>query len=79
MKKLTSLIIGTFLLLGGNAMADNALTARQKSIAEAARTDIEEMLDAKVFAEMFVKVRKNWRNDPLTMNDIGYNAGKNLR
>lgn len=53
--------------------------AKLKSIAEAARTDIEEMLGAKVFAKMFVKVRKNWRNDPLTMNDIGYNAGKNLR
>ena len=36
MKKLTSFIIGIFLLLGGNAMADNTLTARQKSIAEAA-------------------------------------------
>ena len=49
-----------------------------KAVAEAAREDIEKMLDAKAFMEIFVKVRKNWRNDALTMNDIGYNSKKNL-
>ena len=49
-----------------------------KAVAEAAREDIERMLDAKAFMEIFVKVRKNWRNDALTMNDIGYNSKKNL-
>lgn len=35
-KILTSFILGTMLFLGGNAMAENALNAKQKSIAEAA-------------------------------------------
>lgn len=49
-----------------------------KMIAERARHDIEKMLDAPVYMEVFVKVRKDWRNDPAAMNDIGYNAKKNL-
>lgn len=49
-----------------------------KMIAERARQDIEKMLDAPVYMEVFVKVRKDWRNDPAAMNDIGYNAKKNL-
>ncbi|MDO4162429.1 MAG: carboxymuconolactone decarboxylase family protein [Pseudomonadota bacterium] len=36
MKILTSLLLGTMLLLGENAMAENALNNKQKSIAEAA-------------------------------------------
>ena len=35
-KFLTSLIMGTFLFLGGNAMANNTLTAKQQAIAAAA-------------------------------------------
>lgn len=49
-----------------------------KRIAAYAREDIEKMIDAPVYMEVFVKVRKDWRNDPLAMNDIGYNAKKNL-
>ena len=39
-----------------------------KMIAERAR---------KVYMELFVKVRENWRNDGLVMNDVGYNP-KNI-
>lgn len=49
-----------------------------KMIAERARHDVEKMLDAPVYMEVFVKVRKDWRNDLAAMNDIGYNAKKNL-
>ena len=49
-----------------------------KKIAAFAREDVEKMIGAPVYMEVFVKVRKDWRNDPLTMNDIGYNAKKNL-
>ena len=31
----------------------------------------------KVYMELFVKVRENWRNDGLVMNDVGYNP-KNI-
>lgn len=49
-----------------------------KAIAASARRDVEKMLDASVYMEIFVKVRKDWRNDLAAMNDIGYNAKKNL-
>ena len=49
-----------------------------KAIAERSRRDIEKMLNSPVFMEIFVKVRKDWRNDSVAMNDIGYNAKENL-
>lgn len=49
-----------------------------KAIGERARRDIEKLLDTKVYMEMFVKVRDNWRNDNVVMNDVGYDA-KNLK
>lgn len=47
-----------------------------KLIAERARRDVERLLDAKVYMELFVKVREDWRNDTLIMSDIGYNSKK---
>lgn len=48
-----------------------------KMIAERARKDVEKLLGGKVYMELFVKVRENWRNDGLVMNDVGYNP-KNI-
>ena len=48
-----------------------------KAIGERARHDVEKLLDCKVFMEMFVKVRTDWRDDKTVLNDIGYNP-KNL-
>ena len=47
-----------------------------KAIAERSRKDVERLLDAKVYMELFVKVREDWRNDALVMNDVGYNPKK---
>lgn len=47
-----------------------------KAIAERSRKDVERLLDAKVYMELFVKVREDWRNDTLVMNDVGYNPKK---
>lgn len=47
-----------------------------KMIAERARKDVERLLDAKVYMELFVKVREDWRNDGLIMSDIGYDMKK---
>ena len=47
-----------------------------KMIAERARVDIEKMLGAKVYMELFVKIRENWRNSGSVMTDIGYDAKK---
>jgi GTPase len=43
-----------------------------KSIGSAARIDIEKLLQTKVFLELWVKVRKNWRNDDRLLKELGY-------
>ncbi len=43
-----------------------------KSIGEAARLEIEKMLAAKVFLELFVRVEKNWSKDAKAMRKLGY-------
>jgi GTPase len=37
-----------------------------------ARQDIEEMLGRKVFLELFVKVRENWRESPQFLNQLDW-------
>jgi GTP-binding protein Era len=46
--------------------------AMLKSIGSAARVDIEKLLNARVFLELWVKVRRNWRNDARLLKDLGY-------
>jgi GTP-binding protein Era len=46
--------------------------AMLKSIGSAARVDIEKLLNTKVFLELWVKVKKNWRNDKRLLNELGY-------
>lgn len=43
-----------------------------KTIGSAARLDIEKLLNAKVFLELWVKVQKNWRNDLRLLKELGY-------
>ena len=43
-----------------------------KSIGTAARQEIETMANRKVFLELRVKVRKNWRNDEKSLKAFGY-------
>ena len=47
-----------------------------KMIAERARKDVENLIGHKVYMELFVKVRENWRNDALVMSDVGYDSKK---
>jgi GTP-binding protein Era len=44
-----------------------------KSIGQAARKDIESLLGTKVFLELFVKVKKDWREKPGILKEMGYN------
>ena len=44
-----------------------------KKIGSLARPDIEDMLEMKVFLQLWVKVRKDWRDSDLLMNNYGYN------
>ena len=43
-----------------------------KQIGTSARQEIEKLVDSKVFLQLYVKVKENWRNKQNVMNDIGY-------
>ena len=43
-----------------------------KNLGTAARKDIEKFLEQKVFLELFVKVKKDWRDDERTLKHFGY-------
>ena len=44
-----------------------------KRIGTAARQRIEAFLGNRIFLELRVKVRKNWRNDPASLRSLGFN------
>jgi GTP-binding protein Era len=46
--------------------------ARLKSIGTQARLDMERLFDMKVFLELWVKVRKSWREDEQVLSQLGY-------
>jgi len=46
--------------------------AKLRQIGEAARMDIEQLLGAKVFLKLFVRVQKNWTRDAKSMQRFGY-------
>ena len=48
-----------------------------KQIGIAARRDIEELVGTKAMIELFVKVRKDWKNDVLALSDLGFNKKDN--
>ncbi len=43
-----------------------------KTIGEQARQDIESLLDTAVYLDLWVKVKKNWRDNENTLNQLGY-------
>ena len=43
-----------------------------KDIGSKARIDIENLLDIKVNLQLWVKVRKDWRDNPSALKDLGY-------
>ncbi|NWF51943.1 MAG: GTPase Era [Nitrospirae bacterium] len=43
-----------------------------KAIGTASRADIEKLLNTKVFLELWVKVKKDWRNNLRTLEELGY-------
>ncbi len=44
-----------------------------KKIGMYAREDIEKMLDAKVFLDLYVRVKENWRDSDFNISNLGYN------
>lgn len=45
---------------------------RLKSIGAAARTDIEGLLGTRIFLELWVKVKRDWRMKRAALNELGY-------
>lgn len=43
-----------------------------KKVGQAARAEIETMLDRQVFLELWVVVRENWRENPKILKELGY-------
>ena len=43
-----------------------------KKIGSLARGDIEKLMGTKVFLELWVKVKKDWRDNPLSLKNFGY-------
>ena len=43
-----------------------------KKIGTESRLDIEELLQARVNLKLFVKVRRDWRQNPMILKDLGY-------
>lgn len=48
--------------------------ATVKKIGTYAREDIEKMLDTKVFLDLYVRVKENWRDSDFNISDFGYNS-----
>jgi len=48
--------------------------AMLKKIGSLARTDIEKMVDCKVYLQLWVKVREDWRDNDLVLNELGYKS-----
>ena len=46
--------------------------AMLKSIATHARASMEKLLGDRVFLELWIKVKPNWRDNPYMLNEIGY-------
>lgn len=49
--------------------------AMLKRIGQAARADIERMLECSVYLDLWVKTRPNWRNDLSSLGWLGYKLG----
>lgn len=45
-----------------------------KDIGTKAREDIEKMLDARVYLDLYVRVKENWRESEYLISDLGYKA-----
>lgn len=47
-----------------------------KKIGSAARYEIERLLDTKIFLELWIKVKPDWRNNDSMLKDLGYKSKK---
>ncbi|MCX5779447.1 MAG: GTPase Era, partial [Firmicutes bacterium] len=45
-----------------------------KKIGEQSRVDIEKMVECEVYLDLWVKVKKNWRDNEGNLNQLGYRS-----
>jgi len=57
---------------GQKAIIIGSKGSRLKSIGSNARKDIEQMVDGKVYIQLWVKVREGWSNDEQALRGLGY-------
>lgn len=57
---------------GHKAIVIGRSGAQLKTIASAARVDLERLLGAKVYLEVWVKVRRGWADDERALKSLGY-------
>lgn len=57
---------------GQKAIVIGKKGAMLKEIGTQARIDIEDLVGRKVFLELFVKIREDWRLNPRMLNELGY-------
>jgi len=55
-----------------NAVPESISPVRVKRIGSEARQELEQLMDAKVFLELFVKVRSGWAADEAHLRSYGY-------
>ncbi len=60
---------------GQKAIIIGAGGSVMKRIGTEARLEAEQLLDRKIYLEIFVKVRENWREDPRFLNEIDWRGG----
>ncbi|MBO2943252.1 GTPase Era [Paenibacillus sp. F411] len=47
-----------------------------KEVGKQARQDIQKLLGSKIFLELWVKVKKDWRNQDRVLRDLGFHRGQ---
>ena len=51
--------------------------AMLKKIGMNARKDVEDLLESKVNLQLWVKVKKDWRDSEFLLKNFGYDSGEN--
>jgi GTP-binding protein Era len=59
---------------GQKAIVIGAGGSTLKKIGSSARIEAEELLDRKIYLELFIKVKENWRQDPAFLNEIDWRS-----
>ncbi|MDA8325680.1 MAG: KH domain-containing protein, partial [Nitrospiraceae bacterium] len=50
-----------------------------KEIGTAARLDIEKLLNARVYLQLWVKLKKDWRSDARSIRELGFSVDQDKR